>query len=95
MILIPVTGDMQSSILNKINLSKALSMEEVIEAMDKERVASFVWTPVIDKQFLLEAPTREYMNRPGLTDRFNFMITTVNGEISMGAAAIRNERAFR
>ena len=35
------------------------------------------------------------MNTKGLTDRFNHIITTVAGEIAMGAAMIRTERAFR
>ena len=81
---------------------RALPIEDIIAASDKERAAQFNWSPVVDKEFpsngvspfLPEAPNRDYMNNRGGTERFNFMITTVTGEIAMGASTIRNQRAF-
>jgi len=81
---------------------RALPVEEIVAASDKERVSQFNWSPTVDKEFpsnnlspyLPEAPSREYMNERAGTERFNFMITTVTGEIAMGASAIRTKRAF-
>lgn len=81
---------------------RALPIEDIIAASDKERAAQFNWSPVVDAEFpsngvspfLPERPNRDYMNNRGGTERFNFMITTVTGEIAMGASTIRNQRAF-
>ena len=70
-----------------------MPVEEIVAASDKERVTQFNWSPTVDKEFpsnnlspyLPEAPSREYMNERAGTERFNFMITTVTGEIAMGA----------
>merc|ERR1719431_54479 len=73
----------------------ALPVDEVVEASSKESVVQFNWSPVVDGEFLAEAPTRDFMNNRGQTERFNFMVTTVTGEIGIGAGSIRSERMFR
>ena len=76
-------------------------IDEIVDSSDREPVPQFNWSPVVDSYnpegqiFLPSAPTNEYMNTQGLTDRFNHIITTVAGEIAMGAATIRSESAFR
>jgi len=46
-------------------------LEDVLFASDREPLVTFRWTPVVDKNFLMEVPTLEYMSTPGLLDRFD------------------------
>jgi len=86
-----------------IKCVRSLPVDAIVEASDKEPAAKFNWSPVVDEKypsdgkspFLPEPPSRDYMNNRAQTERFNFMITTVTGEIAMGASTIRSERAFR
>jgi hypothetical protein len=37
---------------------KTKTTEELVAASDRENVAKFLWTPVIDGEFLLDPPTK-------------------------------------
>lgn len=69
-------------------------LDDIIAASDREPIPAFSWTPVIDRKFLMEKPTTDYLATPGLIDRFNLMQGCNSGEVAMLASAIRTKDNF-